>query len=86
MEGLIYCMMFGGAVGFIYAWRRASKSTARALQSIAAVENGDRMSRAYTEGRIRGLQLSAGLIFGVMGAIAGAAIWGVAALVMVVLG
>jgi hypothetical protein len=73
---LLLWAVFGGLFGFIYAWRRLRGSTNQARSTIESVPDLDRVERARALGHNTGLRLGAGLIFSAIGAVIGAALWG----------
>jgi len=73
-DGLVYWMLFGSVVGFLYAWRHLSKRSARlrhALSSAHSRPKGWDLTLAHN----RSLWFAAGLLAASAGAIGGGAIW-----------
>lgn len=79
MEDLIYWIIFGAGIGFLYGWRRTARSTHSSLSIVNETPNDERNLKARTVGYIWGLRLTACGVSAIIGALIGAAIWAIAA-------
>ena len=84
MMDLLAWIVFGGVIGFIYAWKRLAKGGARARQIIESTPFADAKDRARAIDQNFGFRVGGALLFAAFGAVAGAAIWGAASLLLLV--
>ncbi|MBX3509244.1 MAG: hypothetical protein KF714_10705 [Parvibaculum sp.] len=83
-QGLIGWIVVGFGGGFFYAWRRLSKQYEQACETINSIPEVNEKDRAIALRYQLGLRLGSGIVFGMIGAVIGLAVWSLGYLITLI--